>query len=436
MKKLWWGVMAFFSVAFVQGQNTASTLDYVYKSGISFPLVYRTGLTIGNDLISGDDLSMPIIALKDSEVLKIEFDDLNNTAQVYSYQIIHCTHDWQPSDLLFMQYMQGYETYDIYDYHFSSNTTISFTHYEFTFPNEQMKPLISGNFLVKVFEDGNPENVVFTRRFMIAEDRVKVAANIRWARDSQYRNSHQEIGLSIDIRDVMIQDVYNDLKVNIVQNMRWDNAKISVPPQFVSSQQVNYDHVTGETRFEAGNQWRYLDLKTMRLITEPILKFEYDNGRYHAILRPDKERFYRANQFNFDINGQFIIYNQDTYGTRIDPDYIYTYFSFPMDEPLMGKDLYVIGGFTFGENLEKYKMKYNPELRQYELTTLLKQGYYNYMYAVKDRKTGNVTFDYTEGNFAETENNYTIFIYGRQPGDLVHKLLKVVHLNSFKNMEK
>ncbi len=436
MKKISVFVVSFFAVILSFAQQDARTLDYVYKSGITFPLIYRTGLTIGNDLISGDDLSMPIIALNDAQVLKIEFDDLNNTAQVYSYQIIHCTHDWKPSDMLFMQYMQGYETYDIFDYHFSSNTTVSFTHYEFTFPNEQMKPLLSGNYIVKVFESGNPDNIAFTRRFMIAEDRLKVAANIRWARDSQYRNSHQEVGLSIDVRDINIQDMYNDLKVNIVQNMRWDNAKISVRPQFISSQSVNYEHITGETRFEAGNQWRYLDLKTMRLIVEPILKFEYDNGRYHAILRPDLPRAFRANQFNFDINGQFIIYNQDTYGTRIDPDYIYTYFSFPMDEPMLGKDLYLIGGFAFGETLEKYKMKYNSELKQYELTTLMKQGYYNYMYAFRDRKLGDVTFDFTEGNFAETENNYTIFIYARQPGDLTHRLLKVVNLNSFKNMEK
>lgn len=424
-----------FSVVYSFAQNDVRTLDYVYKSGISFPLVYRTGLTIGNDLISGNDLGLPIIGLNDSEKLIIEFDDLNNTAQNYSYQIIHYNYNWEPSDLLFMQYMQGFETYDILDLQFSRNTTVAYTHYEFTFPNDQMKPLLSGNYLVKVFEQGNPENVVFTRRFMVAEDRVKVGAHVRWARSSQFRNSHQEVGLSIDTRNMMIQDVYNDLKVNIVQNMRWDNAKIGVNPQFVSSDKIDYNHMTGETRFEAGNQWRPLDLRTMRIIVEPILKFEYDNERYHAILRPDLPRNYRANQFNFDINGQFIIYNQDMSVTGIDPDYIYTYFSFPMDEPLRNEDLYLIGGFAFGENIEKYKMIYNPNSKEYELTTLLKQGYYNYMFAAKNRKTGEVTLQHTEGNFADTENNYTIFIYVRQPGDLTHRLLKVTHLNSYKDFE-
>jgi hypothetical protein len=128
-----------------------------------------------------------------------------------------------------------------------------------------------------------------------------------------------------------------------------------------------------------------------------------------------------------------VVYNQDTYNTRIDPDYAYVYFSIPMDEPLEGGDIYLTGGFTFGELLDQYRMEYNPREQTYELVTQLKQGYYNYMYAFKKRdgSTGDLTP--VEGSFAECENDYAIYVYVRQPGDITHKLVGLTYINSFRD---
>lgn len=268
---------------------------------------------------------------------------------------------------------------------------------------------------------------------MVVEQRVEVDAKVRYASDVKYRNTHQEVYFTLNTEGLTVQDAYNDLKVVIMQNNRWDNIKYDFPPQFMSPGKYVYNYATGETAFPAGNQYRFLDLKTLTLNIEPINKVFIDQGKYHVLLRPDVIRVYRNFQMLPDINGRYVIYNQDTYGTSIDPDYAYVYFSLPAEFPFEEGDVYLFGGFTLSQLSEQYKMQYNEKFRMYELVTQLKQGYYNYMYVVKNKKTDESITSVTEGDFAETENDYTIFVYIRQPGDLAHKLYGVAHINSLKD---
>ncbi len=397
--------------------------DYIYVPYIRFPEIYKDGAV----------QTMPIIELNSNQRLRIGFDDLNQGTERYSYQVIHCNYDWTPSDLVFLQYMNGFENYEIFDYKFSTNTTQPYTHYWFYFPNDFMKPTIPGNYIMRVFKTDNPNETVFTRRFMVVEQRVGIEAKVRYASNVQSRNTHQEVYFTLNTGGLTVQDAYNDLKVVIMQNNRWDNIKYDFPPQFMSPGKYVYNYATGETAFPAGNQYRFLDLKTLMLIIEPINKVLIDQGKYHILLRPDIIRTYRNFQMLPDINGRFVIYNQDTYGTSIDPDYAYVYFSMPADFPFEEGDVYLTGGFTMGQLLEQYKMQYNEKFRMYELVTQLKQGYYNYMYVVKNKITGESITSLTEGDFAETENDYSIFVYLRQPGDPAHKLYGVSHINSLKD---
>lgn len=397
--------------------------DYVYRNNIRFVEIYREGA----------DLTQPTIDLHSSQKLLIQFDDINQDTKNYSYQLLHCTYDWKVSDLLPMQYMQGFESYQIFDYELSNNTTQLYTHYWFTFPNEYMKPTISGNFILKVFETDNPDAVIFTRRLMVIDDKVAVSGKIRYASNVSLRPTHQELYFTLNTAAVVIQNVYDDLKVVITQNNRWDNAIYNLKPQFITNGSIQYNYQSGESAFPGGNQYRFLDLKTLRLIKEPILEVDFRNDNYHILLRSDLPRSYRNFQMTNDINGRYVVYNQDTYGTGIDPDYAYVYVSLKMDEPLENGDVYLTGGFTFGELLDQYRMEYNEQYQTYELVTMLKQGYYNYMFAYKKRGESYGDVTPIEGSFAETENDYTIYVYLRQQGELSHKLVGISYLNSMKD---
>jgi hypothetical protein len=77
-------------------------------------------------------------------------------------------------------------------------------------------------------------------------------------------------------------------------------------------------------------------------------------------------------------------------------------------------------------------MVYNTETGAYERSLFLKQGYYDYCYATIDRndKKRLPSFDFTEGNYWETENNYTILVYYRQLAGRADELVGIATVNS------
>ena len=70
-----------------------------------------------------------------------------------------------------------------------------------------------------------------------------------------------------------------------------------------------------------------------------------------------------------------------------------------------------MGAITDWRMDESSKMEYDPEKRGYKKSLLLKQGYYDYMYIVKDKTTGAATLAPINGNFWDTNNLYHIFVY-------------------------
>ena len=115
-----------------------------------------------------------------------------------------------------------------------------------------------------------------------------------------------------------------------------------------------------------------------------------------------------------------------------------------------GGKVYLNGDFmqnTFDANSE---MIFNPDSRQYEKAILLKQGNYNYQYLYVPEgetllKQGNYNYQYLyvpegettgqtgsiEGDFHQTENEYTIYVYFRPMGTRYDRLIGVqtVHIN-------
>ena len=101
------------------------------------------------------------------------------------------------------------------------------------------------------------------------------------------------------------------------------------------------------------------------------------------------------------------------------------------NENMVGGNIYVFGGMVYWQYLPEAEMKYNFNKSQYEATLLLKQGYYNYQYVwLENGKTGDETF--IEGNHFETENNYTIRVYYREPGSFMDKLIGIESIYSVK----
>ena len=89
-------------------------------------VIYVDGIA-SVQLISGDDqLSEPVAVLGDK--FHISFDDLNLEIRHLKYTFIHCTHDWQPSQLNPIEYIDGFMEEDITQYDHSFNTIEPYMH--------------------------------------------------------------------------------------------------------------------------------------------------------------------------------------------------------------------------------------------------------------------------------------------------------------------
>jgi hypothetical protein len=404
------------------GSTSMRYEDYVYRSYIKSIQLHDVSF----------ELSQPILNLDSQEQLQLSFDDLQADLKNYSYTVIHCNSNWEPSDLMSAEYIDGFADNNINNYSYSLNTLQKYTHYDVVFPNSSMRITKSGNYLLKVYDSGDPESVVITKRFFVYQNKVMVTARVSGASIIADRNYKQEIDFTINHTGYNILNPYADLKVVITQNNRWDNAKKGLKPLFVKDHELVYDY-DEDNVFTAGNEYRYFDIKSIRYLSERVYKASIDSMGNQITLYNDDKRTFKRYYSQSDINGKYLIKTQEGKDSNREADYCYVKFFLPNDEVFMNGNLYVFGAFNNWACTKENLMKYNPTRFGYECTLYLKQGYYNYEYAFL--KDGSLEADNTviEGMHYETENDYTIYIYHKQQGTFYDQLIGVKRLNSMKD---
>lgn len=376
----------------------------------------------------GDVLSEPIIKLNSGETITVSFDDLDAYQKNYSYTLIHCSADWQKSDLYDYEYLQNYTYEDINEYAASFNTTTDFYHYTITIPNQNMTPTLSGNYILRVYEDNDPKNVVLQARFMILEP--KLITSVTLPPLSAYSNLSgvQEFEFSVENNGYYIRDMQEDLQIRILKNMDWNTVLKNPVPDYIGSNKLKFNNYA-ELKFKGGNEYRFFNTNSIRFNAENIKKIDFFLNKYHFRLVNDQDRSFEEYKSYQDINGKFKIDRERSTDPELESDYVYVYFSLDMDAPLNDGDIYIYGDCTQRKFDERYLMKYNLETRAYEKRLLLKQGYYNYKYVLKNR---NKTYDlyFTSGNHAVTENDFIILLYHR---DMQSGYDRLVGVKKFKS---
>lgn len=360
-----------------------------------------------------DELSLPIINLNSAEQLLISFDDLDTDIKDYYFTIIHCKSDWTASDLMQSEYIDGFTDEPITNYEFSFNTLQKYSHYSFNFPTEKLKPLLSGNYVFKIYEQGG-ETIAF-KRFMVLETMLTIKAEVRRATLVDDRKTKHEIDFIIKHPNITIADPFSDIKVTIKQNNRGDNAITDLKPLFVKNNELIYDYQEDNT-FWGNNEFRHFDIKSLRYQSERIKEIIFDSTYHHVYLFNDRKRPFDRYSIEPDINGKFLIKSQEGWKSSIEADYAFVHFTLPVDHISYG-ELYVIGEFTNWQLEAANKLKYNADKMQYEASIYLKQGYYNYHYALKDTTTNRVDVSFIEGTHYQTRNDYYIYVYYRAVGD-------------------
>jgi hypothetical protein len=158
--------------------------------------------------------------------------------------------------------------------------------------------------------------------------------------------------------------------------------------------------------------------------------FEEQKGKWKALLRPELPRASSPYRDLPDLNGKCFYFRGQNYTRSMDEDYIETQFIYAPSAPLGNGDVYLLGGMSNGHLDVRYKMVYDPGTQAYMLSVPLKQGLYNYLYGWVPKGKNQAELMPTEGDFAQTENEYQIYVYARNNGDIAHRLLGYTELNS------
>jgi hypothetical protein len=396
--------------------------------------IYKRHIASADVFPTNEPMLPPILELNSTQGLEFHFDDLDFDIKSYAYRIRHCNWNWETSDLQFMQYLNGFPSFEVQDFSFATGAVKQpYTHYTFQFPNDMMKPLIGGNYVAEVYLKENEEEVVWRRRFLVLDPLIKTEVSIRSGSLASNRMTHQEVVFQVNTQFLKIQDFFEDVKVVVLQNRRWDNGIYGVKPRYIEKGKLIFDHVSGELSFPGGNQYRFLDLKSLISIIDPVIGYEEKNGIFHARLRPAKPRSKGQYSNIPDINGGFRYHNQEGTLTMADPDYFQV--NFLLDNGIIFDDdeVYVIGGFSHGQLQERYRMIPDHGRGFYFLSVPMKQGYYNYMFALRKKSEAFGDVSLLEGSFSQTENTYTVLVYLRQSGDIAHRLVSFSEVNSATN---
>lgn len=380
--------------------------------------------------LAGSPLSLPMVDLPTRyNSLILDFDHIGDEIKDYKYTIVHCNSDWQPSELVDNQYMDGFLEDRITLVESSFNTLTQYTHYRLPLPNSNIRWSKSGNYLLKVFDADEDDELVLVRRFMVVEPIWRISAQfVRTARVDKY-NTHHEIDFLVKPKGERISNPQNDVKAYVLQNGRWDNAIGPVKPYITRGEDIVYDY-QDQIVFPAGKEFRFFDMRTLDVRGErvKIITEKYDN--YEVTLQRDESRFDRAAVFREDADGRFVIDNRHYNQSLLQCDYANVLFSVSRNAPLDDEDIYVFGELTDWQLKPEFKMEYNAEAQAYYCEAFLKQGYYNYQYMLVDRASGQLDPEGFEGNWYETGNQYTVLVYFRPFGTRYDRLMGAATLKS------
>ena len=396
----------------------AQTHTYTFNEQIRTLRVLpaRAFLVLQDGMVDGSDAD---------NTLHISFDEMSHDVHFYTYTV-----RMENPGMASSEYLHGFTTKDITDYEHSINTSREYTHYSFDFPNEDMQLTKSGDYVLCIYEDGNPDKRVAEVHFHVVEPLVGIEAKVRANTDIEFNGRYQQVDINLSTTALSLRDP-KEVRVVVTQNNRMDNAVELTQPTFVEPNRLRYVN-NRSLIFEGGNEYHHFDAFSCFYAGTGIDRMVYENGDYHALLFADEVA--RGQYIHeYDSDGRFVVNAERTNDVDTEAEYVWAHWTLPVDKPWLDGAVYV-GGEVFNNEMGlRNRMQYDAEARCYWLTVLVKQGGYDYQYwfVPKDQlpktndKRPTTTIQRTDGSYWQTENEYAVYVYWRPFGERYDRLVGI-----------
>ncbi len=381
-------------------------------------------------VVDDDPLLAPVLKLGSHKSIVLSFDEMGHEYHTFVYHIRHLGWDWTDGreSIFESDYMEGINGRQLEDYEVSFNTVQLYTHYEFELPYDKIQLRLSGNYAIEIYdedeyESSNEPQPVMTAQFCLTEDAMSVSAELTGNTDISFNTHHQQLSYAINYGSIRVADPVRDMHTVVMQNRRQDNAVRDLEPNTRKPSGVEYTH-RRELIFPGTNEFHKFEIIDLHRSNLNIDNMRWYEPFYHATIYADRTT--RGSYvYDEDANGGRLLRNAEYDDEEITSEYEWVHFTLTSEERLEGGDVYVCGLWTNGTWDPECRMTWNAELSQYEAAIYLKQGYYNYQYR-QMTPSGVGDTSRTDGNFCETENEYSIFVYYSAPSDRYDRLVGYV----------
>ena len=393
----------------------------------SIPMIAASLLIYGIELKSVsvrnvDDFMAPIVIRQaTSDRISINFDILGDQHDYLRYKLIHCNADGEKSRLMESEFLGSFNEAEVTDYAYSSNTYVHYVNYNIEIPNSDMPILASGNYILEVYAENDPDEILLDVPFSVSEGIARVSGHTTSRTDKGFNTDYQQIALEIDAASLGNINPYQDLLVTVMQNNRPETLRILEHPLRVESGKIIFEH-SPELIFEAGNEYRRFETVRTDYPGMNVDSVKFSGNNWHAFLSIDEPRNETSYIFDSTQHGRFKIDEYNSSDPDLGADYVTVHFT--LDAPQIGNGaIYIDGDFTGHKFDDSNLMKYDWNDGLYHARMLLKQGSYNYQYVTVPESRVGAYASPIEGNKYETRNEYLVRVYLREPGSRGDRLV-------------
>ena len=364
-------------------------------------------------IVNNDWQNRPVMELGSRDVLHIGFDELSHDSHRYICHLTRCEADWsETTDVFESDWLQGFNDFPLDDYQNSLNTTVDYTHYEFTIPNSQCMIRMSGNYRLSIFDEDNGHEKILDAEFYVVEPVVNIGLNLTTNTDIDVNKSHQQVSINLEYKDLNVIRPEDEIYTVVMQNWNEQTARLNPAPQYTYHQGLRWEHQR-ELIFDAGNEYHKFEVLDVSHPTMGIDRIGWDGKRYQAF--PFTTTVRRNYLTDESANGAFYIRNSNRSEIAYTCDYVWV--NYTLEAPYSG-EIFLQGQWTNNADATAYQMQYDANSQCYIAQVMQKQGYYSYQYVDKDGRTAP-----TEGNFFQTRSKYQVLVYYKGLGDRTWRLV-------------